>query len=453
MSANVENIVQSFIKEKILFPPKTPLLLACSGGPDSIAAAEILSRLDYPIGLAHCNFKLRGADADGDQDFVENYAQSKSIPFFTISFNTEVYAFKNRISVQVAARDLRYTWLEEVRKSNNFHFIITAHHRDDVVETLLMNAVGGTGIKGLKGIPVKNDKIIRPLLPLSKAEIVDYLTHHQISFREDASNDTTKYTRNFVRHEVIPVLEKVNDQATAHLYELSQKANEADILMQERLSQIKRKIVSQKHETIEIKIGYLLQHASGSTILYEILKEYNFNSEQALAIYQHLEGQPGSEFLSGTHRIIKDRKSLFIHPINADKTYIQQYATLPNQILFNTYKIKVDQVPIDKWVLKHSSNYAFFDLDKIDLPLTIRYWQPGDYFYPLGMTKPNSDKIGKKKLSKYFKDEKLSVLQKENLPVLFSGEKMIWLVGHRIDDRFKVTEVTKRVLKLKIVRE
>ena len=453
MQQNLEHIIQSFVKEQKLFPPKTPLLIACSGGPDSMAAVEILTNLGYPLGIAHCNFKLRGENANGDQDFVEAYAKERKIPFFTISFNTEIFAFKNRLSIQAAARELRYTWLEEVRKANGFHFIVTAHHKEDVVETLLLNAANKTGIKGLKGIPVKNEKIVRPLFPLSKTDILEYLSVNEINYREDESNASTKYTRNFIRQEVIPVLEKVNDKAVDHLFDLSQKANEAEFLLQERMVQIKRKIIFQKQETIEVKFGYVLNHASGKTILYEILKDFGFNSDQALAIYNSLESQSGIEFLSATHRIIKDRKSLFVNPLASNKVSVQQYDKIPNQILFNTYKIKIDQVPIDKSVLKQSANYAFFDLDKIEFPLTIRYWKPGDYFYPFGMTKQNSDKIGKKKLSKYFKDEKFSVNQKENLPVLFSGEKMIWLVGHRIDDRFKVTEETKIVLKLKIVKQ
>jgi tRNA(Ile)-lysidine synthase len=451
MKTKLEDKILKFIEAEKLFPPKTPLLIACSGGPDSMAAVHLLTQLKFAVGIAHCNFKLR-KEADEEQLFVAEYANTHQLPFYTVDFNTQEFAEKQQISIQEAARMLRYEWLETIRKQHQYHFIVTAHHQDDAVETVLMQMIKGCGIKGLGGIPTKNDKIVRPLLSVSKADLLEYLKLNQLDFRLDASNLANKYTRNFIRNEIIPKLNEVNPKAGDAIFELSEKAKAAEILIQERISQIKRKIVSVRFNTVEIKFGYILTHPSGKTILYEILKEYGFNSDQSKAIYEHLNSASGKKFLSEKFILLKDRNSLFVSPQQSNKVYIQKYEALPNQIVFNEYKIQVDEGPAHKIVLKTGSNYAFLDADKIEFPITIRYWKQGDYFYPFGLTKLHSDKIGKKKLSKYFKDEKISGFDKENIPVLFSGEKLIWLVGHRIDDRFKVTATTKNVVKFKVVK-
>jgi tRNA(Ile)-lysidine synthase len=450
MKLDLVHSIQHFIQEEKLFPPQTPLLIACSGGPDSMAAVHLLKALHYPIGIAHCNFKLRPA-ADEEQSFVANYAEIHQIPFYTIDFNTTEIAAQQQISIQEAARILRYEWLETIRKQHQYHFIVTAHHKDDTVETVLMQIIKGCGIKGLSGIPVQNEKVVRPFLSISKAALLDYLQQNHLDFKIDSSNSENKYTRNYIRNEVIPKLKEVNPKAVDAIYDLSERAKAAEILIQERMLQIKRKIVLHRLNTVEVKYGYILAHPAGKTILYEIIKEFGFNAEQSKAIYENLNSASGKQYLSGNYALLKDRKSLFITPLQSDKAYIQTYERLPNQMIFNEFKIQIDKGPANKIVLKTGKNYAFVDADTIEFPLTIRYWKQGDYFYPFGLTKPNSSKIGKKKLSKYFKDEKISGFDKENIPVVFSGEKLLWLVGHRIDDRFKVTANTKNVVKFKLV--
>lgn len=456
MSKQLKNTVQAYIQKHQLFGAQTPLLIASSGGPDSMAATVILQQLGFPIGLAHCNFKLRGAAANQDQDFVEAYAKQHGIPFFTMSFNTEIFAFRNKISVQEAARILRYQFFEEVRKANGYHFIVTAHHQDDQVETVLLNLLNGSGIKGVRGMLPKNGKIVRPLLNITKDEILGFLKEENVEFRTDASNEENKYTRNKLRNELIPQLASINKQASQHIADFATRNLEVEALLEERLAQIKKRILVQRLDTIEVKLGLIKTHAAGNTILFSVLKDFGFNANQSQEIFENLAEQSGAEYVSATHRLIRDRNSLFISPLQSEQVYIKQFDKIPNQIYFEAgeqvVKIQVDVLPISKCSLKKSANYAFLDADKIEMPLTIRFWKAGDYFYPYGLTKPKSDKVGKKKLSKYFKDEKMNVFEKQHTPVLFSGEHLIWLVGHRIDDRFKVTEETKRVLKLKLIK-
>lgn len=451
VTSEIISRVRSFIREEKLFAPKTPLLIAVSGGIDSMVALDLLCGMDYPVGVAHCNFKLRGAAADRDQQFVEERAIALDLPFFTVSFDTEKNAAEWSVSIQEAARRLRYDWLDQVCRENGFHFVVTAHQSKDNAETVLYNMVKQTGLRGLHGIPPRRDAIVRPLLCLSRQAIREYARENDIPFREDETNTSVKYSRNFIRHEVLPRLQELNPAVISAIDGLSRKVADAEILMEERLTQIRKRIVHVSAHHAELKYGYVLRHPAGRTILYEILKAYGFNESQAASVYSSLKGQPGAEFHSATHRLLKDRKSIFIMALDAERETIRQFDKIPSKIIFNDYKIQVREAPVEKVNIRESSRYAYLDRDKLQLPLKIRYWKAGDYFYPYGLTKPHSDKPGKKKLSKYFKDERIPAAEKELVPVLFSGEHLVWLVGRRIDHRFRVTENTKTVLKLKVV--
>jgi len=394
---------------------------------------------------------LRGADADGDQEFCRTYAGKHELPFHTIDFNTGQVAQENKISIQEAARNLRYEWLERIRKEVGYHFIVTAHHKNDNAETVLLNLVKNTGLRGLHGILPKRHKIVRPFLSVTRKEIEQYAAEHSIDYREDISNESTKYTRNFIRHEVLPKIEEINHDAVEAIHALTERIRDTECLVDERIGQIKKRIIVMHGNVVELKYGFIQQHDGGKTILFELLREYGFNGDQVASVYQGFDAQPGIEFHSPTHRIIKDRRSLFITPLESDREHIRKWDSLPDQMIFNNYKIQVRAVPAEKCTIKRSADYAYFDLDKIAFPLTLRYRRDGDYFYPYGLTKPNSDKVGKKKLSKYFKDQKFPAHLKDSTPVLFAGDQLIWLVGQRIDDRVKVGKDTKSVLKLKIV--
>jgi tRNA(Ile)-lysidine synthase len=296
----------------------------------------------------------------------------------------------------------------------------------------------------------KNGYIIRPLLEISKQKILDYAKENNVAFREDSSNASDDYQRNLIRHQVVPQLEKINpalhETATAFIHRM----NDYEGLVDAQLLSIKKKCYSEKDGITEIKMGFIKAHKAGQTILFHLLRDFGFNSDVVKNVLDV--NETGKQFFSESHRAVTDRKSLFIVPKNVEKENYLSFDSFPKQIVFNNYKIQCTLVPIQELNIKPSDRYAYFDADKMEFPLLVRYYKEGDYFYPFGMSKPKTPgKVGKKKLSKYFKDEKFSLLDKENTAVLFSGEKLIWLVGHRIDDRFKVTEKTKSVLKMLIV--
>ncbi len=448
--------VKSYIQQNNLFNSGSPILVACSGGVDSMVLIDALLKLNYKIVIAHCNFQLRGEESNEDEKFVTQFAQQNNIDFHSIKFDTKDFKKDKTISTQMAARELRYEWFEKIRKENQYHFIATAHHLDDQLETILLNFTKGTGIKGLKGIQAKNGFVVRPFLEISKQEILDYAIENKVAFREDSSNASDDYQRNLIRHQIVPQLQKINPSLHATMIGFVDRMNDYDTLSNEQIEVAKKKCYSEKNGIVEIKLGFIKTHKAGQTILFHLLKEFGFNSDVVNQLFQSFKTleklKSGNQFFSETHRIVIDRKSLFVVPKNIEKENYLSFVQLPNQIIFNNYKIQCSFVPINESSIKPSNRYAYFDADKIEFPLMVRYYKEGDYFYPFGMSKPKTPgKIGKKKLSKYFKDEKFSLLEKENTAVLFSGEKLIWLVNHRTDDRFKVTEKTKTVLKLVLV--
>jgi tRNA(Ile)-lysidine synthase len=375
-----------------------------------------------------------------------------NIPFYTIKFDTKGYKQNKDVSTQMAARELRYNWFEQIRKENHYHSIAVAHHLDDQLETVLLNITKGTGIRGLTGMQPKNGYIIRPLLEISKQKILDYAKENNVAFREDSSNASDDYQRNLIRHQVVPQLQKINPSLHNSMIDFIDRMNDYETLTNQQIEVIKKKCYSEKNGIAEIKMGFIKAHKAGQTILFHLLKDFGYNSDVVQNIFDVKE--TGKQFFSETHRVVTDRKSLFIVPKNVERENYLSFVQLPNQIVFNNYKIQCSIVAVQELNIKPSNRYAYFDADKIEFPLLIRYYKEGDYFYPFGMSKPKTpEKVGKKKLSKYFKDEKFSLLDKENTAVLFSGEKLIWLLGHRIDDRYKVTEKTKSVLKMVIVDE
>lgn len=442
--------IQTYITKNNLCNSGTPILVACSGGVDSMVLCVVLLKLNYKVAIAHCNFQLRGDESDEDEKFVEQFAKQNQIPFHSIKFDTKAFKKDKTISTQMAARELRYEWFEKIRKENKYHFIATAHHLDDQLETILLNFTKSTGIKGLTGMQAKNGFVIRPFLEISKQQILDYATEHKIAFREDNSNASDDYQRNLIRHQVVPQLQKINPSLHAATIDFIDNMNDYETLSTQQIELAKKKCYSEKNGIVEIKLGFIKIQKAGKTILFHLLKAFGFN---AVVINNILDStESGKQFFSETHRIIINRRSLFVVAKNTERENYLLFDKIPNQIIFNNYKIQCSIVPIHELNIKASERYAYFDADKIEFPLMIRYYKEGDYFYPFGMSKSKtSGKVGKKKLSKYFKDEKFSLLDKENTAVLFSGEKLMWLVNHRIDDRFKVTEKTKTALKMVVV--
>jgi tRNA(Ile)-lysidine synthase len=442
--------IQTYINNHNLANSGTTLLVACSGGVDSMVLVDVLIKLNFKIAIAHCNFQLRGKESDEDEKFIQQFVSQNNIPFHVIKFDTKAYKQQHDVSTQMAARTLRYEWFEKVRKENGYHCIATAHHLDDQFETILLNITKGTGIKGLTGISLKNGFVVRPFLGISKQEILEYAKQNNIVFREDSSNASDDYQRNLIRHQVVPQLQKINPSLHASMVDFIDRMNDYETLTNQQVEVIKKKCYSEKNGIAEIKLGFIKTQKAGQTILFHLLKEFGFNSDAVKNVLDV--NETGKQFFSESHRVVTDRKSLFIVPKNVERENYLSFDSFPKQIVFNNYKMQCTLVPIQELNIKPSDRYAYFDADKMEFPLLFRYYKEGDYFYPFGMSKPKTPgKAGKKKLSKYFKDEKFSLLDKENTAVLFSGEKLIWLVGHRIDDRFKVTEKTKSVLKVLIV--
>lgn len=434
---------QQFIDSNNLCSNKNRLLLGISGGIDSICMFHLFRQLEFPIGIAHCNFQLRESESDQDEEFVKNLANQYDVPFFTIKFNTKEFAENEGISIQMAARDLRYDWFEEIREKHNYDYITIAHNRDDVVETFLINLTRGSGIKGLTGIKPKSGNTIRPLLYASRNEISEFIDKHNLKYREDSSNSSVKYSRNLIRHEIIPLFEKINSGFRETVIENISKLKDTETIYNASIDNARNSILRYENQKLLINLEKLNQLNPLSTYLYEILKPYGFSGAQSIDIINSLEGISGKQFFSATHRLIKDRNDLIIeeiHQIHNKIYYIDQDTeNITSPINLNITKQELN----DEFEITKSKDIGLFDLDKIEFPLILRKWKKGDYFMPLGMT-------NLKKLSDFFIDNKLSLIDKENTWILENCNKIIWIVGLRIDERFKISDKTTNILKIEL---
>jgi tRNA(Ile)-lysidine synthase len=413
------------------------LLLAVSGGIDSVVLLDLFYKLRFDICVAHCNFQLRGKESDADELLVREICQDGYIPYFINSFETLEFAKENKLSIQLAARKLRYDWFQELL-SLGFDFVLTAHHLDDNVETFLINFTRGTGLEGLTGIPVQNENIIRPLLPFSREEIENYALENKIQWREDSSNASDKYFRNKLRHNIVPNLKELNTGFLDSFQNTLHHLQQAESLVNDASKLVFEKVVKEKGNQLEIHLKTLLEFQNYKAYLYQWLKSYGFSAWND--IYDLVDSQSGKQVFSETHVLLKDREKLILSerkPINKSEVFIIESieckVNIPLKLIFSRFSGG-----------KHvNANCIFVDKDKINFPLIIRKWQEGDYFYPAGMN-------GKKKLSKYFKDEKYSLLDKENQWLLCSEDQIIWVIGKRADQRFIATETTQQNLKIEL---
>ncbi|MBU8892010.1 MAG: tRNA lysidine(34) synthetase TilS [Bacteroidales bacterium] len=435
---------QSFIDKEGLCGKTDRILLGVSGGIDSVCMLHYFSTSGYSTGIAHCNFGLRGEESDQDEIFVRNLASEFDIPFFSVKFNTQEIAEKEGISIQMAARDLRYEWFEEIRKKYDYDYIAIAHNKDDVIETFLINLTRGSGLKGFTGIKPKSGKIIRPLLFSSRNDILTFICTNNLEFREDSSNNSVKYSRNLIRHELIPLFEKINPAFRETMIENISRLKESEEVYLDNIQSKKELIFKEENQKIIIDIEQLKLLHPLTTYLHEFLKPFGFSHTQISDIINSLDGISGKKFISLTHRLIKDRTELIIEEVSA---------THNRSFLINSKNDSIEHpVRLNITELKRSENYeiskdtntGLFDSDFIEFPLTIRKWKSGDYFMPLGMK-------NLKKLSDFFIDEKLSISEKENTWILESENKIIWIIGKRIDDRFKITGKTTKILKINLI--
>jgi tRNA(Ile)-lysidine synthase len=419
--------------------PKTltrKILLAVSGGVDSVVLAHLCRQAGLDIALAHCNFNLRGEESEGDESFVLELADALETEIFIEGFETEAYAAGKKISIQMAARELRYNWFRELRETLQFDYIFTAHHANDNLETVLINLIRGTGLEGLTGIPDVNDCVIRPLLPYSREEIEKYAHGQELQWREDSSNASTKYFRNKVRLEVIPTLLEMNPQLLESFAKTRSHLQQSSRLIEDYVSVIFPKVAKQEEYGYSFKVKLLQALPSTKAVMYELFKSFGFTEWED--VHGLLESQPGKIVYSKTHRLIRGREDLLLTVVSPleDKIYTIKEDEEVVMLPMGTFQFE----PAEE-LEKSDASVIFLDRDKLQFPLTVRKWQQGDYFYPFGMK-------GKKKISKFFKDEKLSLPQKENCWLLCSGQEIVWVINYRADARFAVEDSTQEILRL-----
>ncbi|WP_407557740.1 tRNA lysidine(34) synthetase TilS [Winogradskyella sp. 4-2091] len=415
------------------------LLIAISGGIDSVVLAHLCQNLNLNFSLAHCNFNLRAEESDKDEAFVVEMAEDFDVEVFVQNFNTEAYATEHKRSIQMAARELRYDWFKELAEQLNFDYILTAHHADDNLETFLINFTRGTGLNGLTGIPMINDNVVRPLLPFSRIQIEAFAKAHQITWREDASNASRKYLRNKLRHEVVPILKEINPQLLDSFQNTLSHLNDTQLIVEDQLMDFKKRaIISEDDLGTTYKISEFKAVKNPKAYLFELFKNYGFTEWNDVA--DLLDAQSGKLVKSNSHRLIKHREFLILTELkdfeeSETSLFIEESDSNVNtpfgRINFNNVEA----------ISETSNHIIYVDKDLLKFPLELRLWKEGDTFQPLGMS-------GKKKISKYLKDEKASLVEKENTWVLTSENKVIWVVGKRADERFKVRTNTKAILKV-----
>ncbi|MGD0342245.1 MAG: tRNA lysidine(34) synthetase TilS [Bacteroidales bacterium] len=432
----------NYIEENHLFKKGDKILLAVSGGIDSMVMADLFIKSGLKPGIAHCNFCLRGRESDKDEELVKNLAAFHKIPFYSIRFDTKRYSKENGVSIQMAARELRYEWFEKIRKKKGYSAIAVAHNLNDNIETLLINLTRGTGIAGLTGIKNSGNHIIRPLLFATRKMIKEYSIRQNVNFREDKSNNETKYTRNKIRHLVIPVLKEINPSIEATLNETSERMGATNEIVNYFTDKLRQTLLKKKDGNLVVNITRLKPSLGNSTLLYELFKPYGITGSLMADLHKIVEGETGGQLYTGTHRFLKNRNEIII----SAQTEIKHEYYIANSIAglkkIPCIKSVSKIIPDRGFKISHDRKTACLDFDKIAFPMTVRRWLPGDSFYPLGMKK-------KKKLSDYFIDRKFSILDKEKALILESGGEIAWIVDERIDDRFRVTDATRKILIIK----
>ena len=431
---------RQFVNQNQLFNHSHSLLAAVSGGADSVVMLHLLAQCRLKVAVAHCNFQLRGADADGDEEFVRQLAAKYQMQFFSIRFNTLAYADERRLSVEMAARELRYNWFAQLAAEHHFDRILTAHHLNDNIETLLLNLTRGTGINGLVGISAVNGNIARPLLFATRNQIEEYARLNNLAFRTDYTNLTDEYQRNIVRHRIVPVLKELNPAFEERMSKNFNHIRQAADIYNWYVTKISAEVLKTCGPQIIIDTEKLMQQQFAEAVLYECVRAFGFNSAQMEDIMRCIGQKSGSTFKSATHRLLVDRLQIIIEP--AEQTDFETIVIESPQNIDNL-GLTMQVVPIADFVLDKRPCVACLDLDKLCFPLSIRRWQHGDFFYPIGMSKAQ-------KLSDFFVNNKVNVFEKERVMVLTSDEKIAWIIGYRPDNRFKISNETQRVLILSL---
>lgn len=434
----MEELFRQHINELVDSAPSKNFLLAVSGGADSSVLAYLFAHCQLNFAIAHCNFHLRGEESNLDMMLTRRMVQDYGVTYFEKEFNTKVEQEKSGDSIEMVARNLRYTWFKEI--GIEYDYIVTAHHANDNAETVLLNLSRGTGLKGLTGIPEQNGKILRPLLPFSAQQIRQFAAEKNIAFRNDSSNFSDTFHRNKIRLSVIPKLEEVNPQLIQTFSHNSQILRQQYQFYQHQIEKIKNDLVQIQGEETIIPLDKLSLLDDKILILNEILRNYGFNEDNVKQIIHSEQGPSGKKFLSSTHVLVKDRNNLIINHLISDTHHsiiINSWEEL-SLYGFQTYQCSINQKPI----FENNPNIIYVDETKINFPLILRHWKSGDFFFPFGMK-------GSKKLSDFFTNQKIDILTKDKIWLLCDGEKIIWVVGFRSDDRFKIDNKTTNYIKIK----
>ncbi|WKB81185.1 tRNA lysidine(34) synthetase TilS [Cellulophaga lytica] len=416
-----------------------PFLVACSGGVDSVVLAHLCAQLNLEFSIAHCNFKLRDKASDDDEEFVRSLAHQLHKKIFVTNFNTVGYVNNNKVSVQMAARDLRYAWFAKLVKENNLETVLTGHQADDNLETFLINLSRGTGVDGLLGIPSKTSALARPLLPFTRNQIENFAKQNNIIWREDKSNKETKYLRNRIRHKIVPELKELHPTFLQNFNNTQVYLQETSVLAEDYTTLLKKELFVHKNGFIEVSVAKLITYNPLKTYLYALFSDYGFTEWQDVA--NLLTAMSGKQVLSRTHRLVKNRENLLLQELKEANS--------------DVYLVNKDQETVSYPIKLHFKNVSeigitnnttiYVDKSKLKFPLVLRKREEGDVFYPFGQK-------GKKKLSKYYKDIKLSVVEKDEQWLLCSGSNIVWVVGKRADNRFKVAAGCDNVLKISLVK-
>lgn len=430
------------IEQNDLCDKSDSILLAVSGGVDSMAMLYLFREGGFRVAVAHCNFQLRSKESDADEEFVRLVCKELDVPFFSKRFETEAYAWENTLSIQMAARDLRYAWFEELLVKNAYRCLATGHHFDDSIETILLNLTRGSATEGLAGIPVKNGNVIRPLLFATRKQIEKYAAAKGIVWREDLSNMTDDYQRNFIRHQVVPKLKELNPSLEVTWQSGIEKIYGDLALIHHAFEEWKSEFTTESIDRITIQKNAFLEFPGTASLLWRYIRTFGFNFEQAKEIISSLNGQPGKRFFSSSHLLAVDRDVLIITTLQHNWTEVS-ISKDESQFYLGPWQLNVESN--DGLPGIFNENEAYLDEALLTFPLTWRKWKAGDVFFPLGMEH-------KKKLSDFFIDKKISVADKELVTVLESEGKIVWVAGYRIDDRFKVTPKTTSILKFSFSR-
>lgn len=431
--------VKKYIESNNLILDNDKVIVGVSGGADSVALLDILLSLGYVCIVAHCNFHLRGEESVRDARFVEKLCSHYNVDFYSVDFDTKGYALLNSISIEMAARQLRYNWFEELRIQLGAQSIAVAHHQDDSIETVLLNLIRGTGIVGLTGISSRNKYVIRPLLCISRKVILEYLNSNNLSFVEDHTNFEDQYTRNKIRLNILPLLQSINPSVSKSILQTSENLSQVEKIYRSYIDQAREEIL----ENNKVSIYKLLNCVSPQAVLFEILSKYNFKGDIVKHIFASLETQSGKLFFSPTHQLLKDRDYLIIRE-KETKTESKYNLEEGLPLLSYPLQLRIETLLTTDLTIEKSKNIIYLDKDKLIFPLQLRHWQQGDWFIPFGM-------CGKKKISDFFSDNKYSLFDKENAWLLCSGKNIVWIVGKRADNRYRITEETSVVLKISLL--